>query len=270
MTSRALGRLPNAPLAYVLAQVRFQPILEMDKSVPSIQTALRLKYPRYREVKVAGIEIGPNGARMLDAATRWEFTSASSRQGVILQTNSLVLHATEYSTYAAFSDSFHDVLKIVGDLVPGILVDRLGLRYIDFIMPSPGQNPDQFVVSSLGCRPDPGVPFESHSGVTTADYELADGHLIIRFTRGRGLPPLPPDLQPLSLAASDVMERKDADSVDTAILDTDRFIEISVPYDATNLLQRFESMHDHISRAFKAITTAHAVRTWSGPAEASA
>lgn len=31
--SAALGRLPNAPLAYVLAQVRFEPFLEIEKCI---------------------------------------------------------------------------------------------------------------------------------------------------------------------------------------------------------------------------------------------
>ena len=36
--SAALGHWPNAPLAYVLAQVRFEPFLEIEKHIPVLQS----------------------------------------------------------------------------------------------------------------------------------------------------------------------------------------------------------------------------------------
>jgi uncharacterized protein (TIGR04255 family) len=264
MTSRALGTLPNAPLAYVLAQVRFQPILEMHKAVPAIQTALRKRYPRFREIKIAGFELGPTGPRVLEPAPRWEFVSESSRQGVILQSNSLVLHATEYSTYQNFGADLATVVKILENQVEGILVDRLGLRYVDLIVPRPGESLDGYVVQSLAATPDPGIEFARHSGVTVADYTINDGgRLVIRFTRGKGVPPLPPDLQPLDLDPSDIMRRSDIGNVDCALLDTDRFHETTVPFVADDLCRRFHVLHEHISSAFKSLSTAYAREVWS-------
>ncbi len=55
--SAALGRLPNAPLAYVLAQVRFEPFLEIEKHIPALQTSLRDPYPRFRQLEQVGFQV---------------------------------------------------------------------------------------------------------------------------------------------------------------------------------------------------------------------
>ena len=269
MTVQALGSLPNAPLAYVLAQVRFQPILEMHTLVPRIQTELRHTFPRFSEFKLAGIELGSNGPQMVDPVSRWEFASASQRQGVMLLNNSLVFHATEYSAYPAFISSFTRVMEILGKLVQGIFVDRLGLRYIDFVIPSRGESPDLYVVPSLATRLEPGIPIQAYTSVSLTDFSLADGHLVVRYMRGRGMPPLPADLLPLQLLPSKIMAIKDAAAVDTAILDTDRFAEVSVPFEVSDLHQRFEVLHEDTSKAFKAIATPHAMKVWSAPGSTS-
>ena len=43
------GRLANAPVVYVLCQIRFSPIEKMADYVPAIQEALRAEYPNLKE-----------------------------------------------------------------------------------------------------------------------------------------------------------------------------------------------------------------------------
>lgn len=264
MSSRPLGRLPNAPLAYVLAQVRFQPILEIEKSIPSIQSALRDRYPRFNQVAQTLIEIGPQGPSMQTlAAARWEFGSPTNKQGIILQTNSLVYHVTEYSNYEEFGQEFLIVMKEISAHVPHIFVDRLGLRYIDFIIPAQGKRPEDYVTDRLRCDPNPGIEYLGHTGITMAEYTLSEGKLAVRYARGTGKPGLPQDLATLSLEPSNVMLKEPPTGTETAILDTDRIVDLNMSFDSDTLIKRFDGMHNDLSKAFKTLTTEPALAAWS-------
>ena len=93
MNRHALGRLSNAPLAYVLAQVRLLPVLDLDKHIPAIHSALRSTYPRYQAISQPYIQI--NNEHVVDIsqqATRYEFASAENTEGLILHSTSIVFH----------------------------------------------------------------------------------------------------------------------------------------------------------------------------------
>lgn len=265
MTSRALGRLPNAPLAYVLAQVRFQLILEIEKFVPELQSALRKGYPRFRTADQAAIQIGPQGLNVQSLGIgRWEFGSPSNHHEVILQNNSLIYHATDYSTYEEFGQQLFNVMVSVGEQIPDMFVERLGLRYIDFIIPKePDERPEAYVTDQIHCNPYPGVSCSQHTGITMAEYKLDEGVLGVRYSRGMGNPGLPQDLGPLSLEPSDVMKRVVLISQETGVLDTDRIVDLDASYNPEMLSACFSQMHEDVSKAFKALTTEHAIAVWS-------
>lgn len=271
--SAALGRLPNAPLAYVLAQVRFEPFLEIEKHIPALQTNLRERYPRFRRSEQVGFEVvltgdAPSPRVQPVISLYWEFAAAANVEGVIVQQDSLVFHVTAYEDHEQFGQAWRWVMQQVGEHLPHLFVNRIGLRYINLILPNSGEIPADYVVDRLRCDPDPGIPYHSHRGLTAAEYRLEEGQgdLAVRYSRGTGPPTLPPDLTGLSLYPSGIMQR--AVTVDakqpTAVLDIDRFMVLSVAYEADVLAEQFRPMHEEISAAFKALTTDHAHTVWKG------
>lgn len=196
----------------------------------------------------------------------WEFGSGSNYEGVIVQQDSLVFHVTAYETHEQFGQAWQWVMSRVGEQLPHLFVSRIGLRYIDFIVPNVGEFPKDYVADRLRCDPKPGIAYQSHRGLTAAEYHLAGdrGHLAVRYSRGTGKPFLPPDLVELSLHPSAIMQRTVDEKHPTAVLDIDRFMALSVAYDADGLAEHFKQMHEDISLVFKALTTDHAHAVWNG------
>jgi len=271
--SAALGRLPNAPLAYVLAQVRFEPFLEIEKQIPALQGVLRERYPRFRRFERAGFDIvwddeTPSPCVQPALSRHWELATATNHEGVVVQQDSLIFHATAYEDHEQFGQAWRWVMQRAGEHLPNLFVNRIGLRYINLILPSAGEIPAAYVVDRLRCDPDPRIPYRSHRGLTAAEYQLGEGRgdLAVRYSRGMGPPTLPPDLTGLSLHPSESMQR--ALTVDaqqpTAVLDIDRFMTLGVVYAADPLAELFRPMHEEISAVFKALTTDHAHTVWKG------
>ena len=271
--SAALGHWPNAPLAYVLAQVRFEPFLEIEKYIPALQSSLREHYPRFLRTEQVIFQVLPQSEgqppRVQPASLiRWELGSVSNHASVIVQQDSLVLRATEYETYAAFGQQWRNVMRRVGEQIPNLFTNRIGLRYIDFILPNPGETPEAYMAERLRCDPEPGLPYRKHRGLTAAEYHLEQGSLAVRYSRLTGQPALPPDLEPLAslaLESSAIMQRTVSPDQPTAVLDIDRYMPLSKGYDADELADLFDKrLHQDIQLAFKALTTDHARAMWSG------
>lgn len=268
--SAALGGLPNAPLAYVLAQVRFEPFLEIEKCIPALQTSLRERYPRFLRTEQVVFQVLPQPEgqppRMQPASLlRWELGAASNHASVIVQQDSLVLRATEYETYASFGQRWRDVMRRVGEQIPNLFNNRIGLRYINFIVPNPGETPEPYMAERLRCDPEPGLAYQKHRGLTVAEYHLVRGSLAVRYSRLTGQPILPPDLESpgsLALEPSAIMQRAVSADQPTAVLDIDRFMPLSMAYGADVLGDLFEGLHQDIQAAFKALTTEHARAVW--------
>lgn len=267
--SAALGRLPNAPLAYVLAQVRFEPFLEIEKYIPTLQTSLRKCYPRFLQAEQVIFQILPQPEEKPHrgqpaSLLRWEFGSGSNHAGVIMQRDSLVFHVTAYETHEQFGQAWRWVMNQVGSHIPDLFVNRIGLRYVDFIVPNADETPEDYVIDRLRCDPTPGIPYQHHQGLTLAEYRLKTGFLAVRYSRGIGRPTLPPDLSELSLQPSAIMQRVVADHQPTAVLDIDRFMTLGAVYDAEALANQFGQMHEETSAVFKVLTTDHAHAVWNG------
>ena len=266
-----LGRLANAPLAYVIAQVQFGTILAMEKLVPDVQAALRADYPRFAALQGLSIIVGAAGPVQAQSPTtlRWDFGSETNRRGVILQSSSITFHTAEYATYDAFAKELTDVLTKAQDTIPDMFVKRVGLRYVDVVIPGPGESPNLFVEPTLRCDPGnfPGV--KNHQGITALVCDLERGQLNVKYyVSGKHNPAnlslLPPDLEPFPLTQPDIMKKAQAQGYPLGVLDTDRFIDgVDQRYNADTLKTLFDELHGDISTAFHQFTSDHARQVWS-------
>lgn len=262
----SLGAWSNAPLAYVLAEVRTELLADIKNYQPKLAGRFRDEFPIQRTMHAA--KLVASGAQFLfepepDAA--WEFATPDNRVAVILRTNGIVLHATAYSDSRDFLARLQRVVGVVAEEVPSVYVNRLGLRYIDFILPASGEEPESYVDRRL--NPDLGLSKQAGGpdATTLAVYRMDEGQLTLRYVRGRGKPEVPPDLGMLSLDPSPLMKPGAiADRQPTAILDTDRMLLCSPVerLDPGRVREHFVRMRHDISTAFQATITDHARRVW--------
>ncbi|MBI4755957.1 MAG: TIGR04255 family protein [Betaproteobacteria bacterium] len=261
MDTGSLGQLPNAPLAYVLGAVKFDQQLNLDKHVPALQERLQGEFPRFRPVQEAILNIA--GGSAPQAVVRYEFSSADNCHGVVLNQETLVFHVTGYSTYEDYGRRLDTVLQHVGAELKYLFVRRVGLRYVDVLIPEEGETPDDYVGPGLRSVPALSVPSQYRSGLVFSEFEMGQGMLVLRYATNRTKQGLPPDLQPLVLAEPEVMRRPVPDGALSGTLDFDRFVMLEAPFESTYVRSVFDLLHEDLSVAFREFTTDHARHVWS-------
>ncbi|NOZ79924.1 MAG: TIGR04255 family protein, partial [Acidobacteria bacterium] len=173
-------KLRNSPLVMVLAQVRFAPVLQMAEYVPALQESLRHKgCPRFEAQTIREIVFGPQVK--VKEAERWVFANAKNTEAVVLSKDFVVLETNRYTVFEDFANRLETILEILGTEVELSLAHRLGLRFVDMILPRDGEDLQEYLRPQLhGLKPqDLGVEellnqFESRGRTT-------EGQLVIRL-----------------------------------------------------------------------------------------
>lgn len=127
--------LPRAPLARVIAQARFPPILAIrnpDK-MAVFQEALRETYPNLIEDQVHSIELTAGRTPSIRQGLIWRLVDREKayRWRVSLGVDFVALETSDYDSRADFLDRLRAVVAAVEEAFRPADAKRLGLRYID-------------------------------------------------------------------------------------------------------------------------------------------
>ncbi len=127
--------LPRAPLARVIAQVRFPPILAIrdpDK-VAVFQEELRDTYPHLIRDQVHRIELGSGRTPNINQGLIWRLADQENGSGwrVSLGVDFVALETSTYDSRTDFLQRLRAVLSAVERAFNPVSAIRLGLRYID-------------------------------------------------------------------------------------------------------------------------------------------
>jgi uncharacterized protein (TIGR04255 family) len=260
-TSKALGTLPNAPLAYVVVQIRISNFAEMKDYIPALHAALRPKLRGRRESHVPIFQFSLPEPKV-HSVPRWEFYDLTNREGVLIQNESIAFHSTYYDDGASFLQRVRVVLNAVEKVLPDMLVsERIGLRYVDIVVPKDNEFPNEYVAEGLRGIEDHMKPKQS---MYLANYELDPGTLVFRYNI---LPPrtepLPEELLPLQLDPSPVLQRARGSQQFLGVLDSDRSIHERSEFNPERLMSRLKGMHEDISNLFKAVCSKYAFKVWN-------
>lgn len=127
--------LPRAPLAHVIAQVQFPPILAIrdpDK-VAVLQETLRETYPNLYQEPVHSIELVGGQPPNVRQGLIWRLTDGegTARWRVSLGVDFVALDTPSYDSRNDFLDRLRAVIAAVEQTFRPATTNRLGLRYID-------------------------------------------------------------------------------------------------------------------------------------------
>jgi uncharacterized protein (TIGR04255 family) len=233
----------------------------MQDFLPEIQEQLRnTGLPKFRtvqtqtEVRLFGAEQPPR----LTSDTHWEFAAKDDRTMATLGTNSISLLTTTYHTFGEFTEALAKVLETVRTAANVSLRERIGLRYVNVIVPAGGKVLSDYIADevlgfSLG---DLGLKTASSVTVMSANSSLGTFALrSIRLPRGSVLPP---DLSPLKLQTDKPLTVEQ----EFCCLDFDHFNEGTKDFDVAQTMKEFEELHELIERAFKAAAKPGAMEEW--------
>jgi len=266
-TTKALGRWPNAPLALVLAQVRFEPRPETTPAqvAERIERAMPSAYLNTGALQQVSLLVGqgtPPSMSIPSGPVGMEMRNADDTEAIRLQNDSLT-----YTT-AAYQDSDH-MAKLWGTFMEALcggkplLVLRLGLRYVDFIIPTPGHTPEDYFEGGLGRSPAP-LGEQSPISFNLYDFRRPDGgHLRVQYQRGYGAPMLPADLQDSLMPPPALTTRNNTDL--SAVLDMDRWQPAAKTMDAAEITQVVRGLREDIASSFRGTMSALAKAEWQTP-----
>lgn len=256
MTKR---RMTHPPLVYSLCQVKFSPVLQMAEFVPAIQEQLRRRFPGFRKEEIRSVTIDHNQSPQFEQETRWVFNAPDDTSGFILNSTSLVYHTASYEDSNAFRSELICGLASVGNHAEPHQIERVGLRYIDFIQPAEGKEVANYVKPGLLSSPLSGMVAAVDGTQSVFRGTTNWGTLIQRFTVTKHSSTVPPDLLPTTINVAGVHSPPRM----AGVLDTDHFCERKFPFSIDEVTALLKGLHDEgTSLAFWAAVTDEALEEW--------
>lgn len=262
-------KMSKAPVYYVLAQARFNPIHAMGKYVADIQDQLRRQgYTFFEQQKTMRLQFSKAEADVspepkVEQMDSWIIATGERTAGFILTTSSLTFQTTHYETWERFMSEFLYGLEIINKTVALSYISRLGLRYLNAVLPASNEKASQYFVAGLH-----GVdfPFEKNyssyeSVLKTECGSSYKGTMVTRVLQINDLLGFPPDIIPYGLllkASFDIKEPKQH-----AIIDIDHFLEEQTSLDLKKIKDQLSLLHAAIKEVFWVIVTDYAKKQWS-------
>ena len=255
-------KLSKSPLVLVLCQLRFAPIMAMSEYFPRIQDKLRLNgYPLAKNAIIQEAMFTAAGAASVKRE-RWQVQDKAASRSVVVAENFIVFQTTTYSVFEDFVRELNLAVDTLATEVKQLLIQRVGLRYVDLVRSGAGGAWTDFVQPGLQ-----GLKSETFlEGTQNQLYQsvanTSAGTMIVRLFQNREGQVLPPDLG----EADDLKPRLDPAIVDNellTILDLDHFSTHQIEYEKGWVGQQAWQLHDGLDQVFrKSLVTPRALEVW--------
>jgi uncharacterized protein (TIGR04255 family) len=258
-----MKQLNKSPLAMVLAQVKFAPVLQIQKYIPELQEILRKRnYPQFVEEQVQEFvfAVGNTNLPPVQNSSRWIFGSSDWKNTIVISQDFVVIETSEYHKFERFSEEFKNVLNIIKDTVSLTRSERVGLRYVNLIRSDKAKNSQLFLrqeLRGLGKSDIEGVSGMQGSCVSHA--VTVHGRLMIRAVHIDDGSHIPPELASTKLNFA----YKPSKGEQVSILDIDHNGEFTSDFEVDRIIAKLSELHDFSDNAFLASVTTDALKEWS-------
>jgi uncharacterized protein (TIGR04255 family) len=258
----------NPPVYFVIAQVRYSPVLNLASYLATIQEDFRKAgFPDFKAGINVTFNVGllaglkPDDEQPMQRSARYLFSNAEGTETFILDPNGLTFQTTEYKTFDVLMETFLPRLDHLSAVLSLSYSDRVGLRYLDAVMPQTGESLESYLISQVfGMREK--VSGDVQHSFTETLIVVPEGKLLSRVVMQTGPIGFPPDLQ-MSATGVKLNPRFAGYDGQYAIIDTDGFNEVRDQIDRSTIEKKFRKLHEHVDTVFHAIVTKHAVKAWS-------
>jgi len=258
-----MARLMRAPVFFTLAQMRFNPFLELGPILPGLQDAFRKAgYPDYEVAKVQGIAFQQEAdgfSLNQKAAVRHIFRNKRRTKAILLDTAALTYELTDYPVFGEFSQAFADALQIVHEHRPIDYCDRLGMRMLDAVQPLAGDSLAQYVLPQALGFDAPLEGAQRQHALTESIFKLQTRTLVMRTIRVSEGILVPNDLAPLRIEIDPRFGDHEGEAV---ILDTDCFQDGRADFSMNTAIADLQQLKQALSQCFKSLVKPHALSVW--------
>jgi len=260
-------KMKNAPVYFTVAQVRFNPILNMEGYLPTIQERMRAThFPDFKRETIQQLILqfgspsdgGQAPKPSFVPQARCVFGNIDRTTEFVLEHNALALQTTAYDISNMFFKMLLDGLGIVHDVLRLDFTERVGLRYFDAVLPKSNESLSDYLtpeVLGLSHKLDGKL---SHSYSETVAMNTS-GQLVSRIIIQDGRVGLPPEIMPLAPKLSPKFTEPEGRH---AIIDIDAFCEQREAFSMEKLSLKLVELHAEIEKAFNATITQFALDAW--------
>src|ERR1039458_6716411 len=154
-----MGKWKNAPVVYVIVQVRFSPVLSLKTYIPQIQEKFRRKgFPAFdsRFNFQLAFSVPPPAEPEpaapvipVERTLSYVFSNRDRSQSFVLEPSGLTFHVTDYVDFDWFLNLFLTHLEHINEMISPDSSERVGLRYIDAVLPKPGSKVDEYLIPAV-------------------------------------------------------------------------------------------------------------------------
>ncbi len=253
-------QLTRSPLVLVLCQVRITTIRNLANYVPKVQDRLRRKgFPVDVSGEVVELVLQAEGSAQQQRRAHWEFRSLKEDWSIIVGESSIVIQTTAYPGFEKFLEILSLVMATLDEVVGNMVVERVGLRYIDAIGLHPDESWKSYVKSGYHGQDNNIIGAENSVLFmqTVADTGPKQ-RMIVRMAQNRDGMLLPPDL----VSHHPVLRTQPAAGTLVTLLDLDHYREARQPFEISNVLQVAWELHEGLDVMFRDLVTPYALEVW--------
>lgn len=263
-------RLTQAPLFYVLAQVKFNQLMQLKSFVPEIQEKFRRQgFPDVTSEVQSVVHINSNESdnspKVSNSSTnRWSFMNANRTEGFMLTVDSFIYHTTNYKSSDDLIEKVKLGLSVLHEVVVLNYFERVGLRFLDAVIEAGNHKLDDYLKPGLLGLYNAGLNGEPQHSYSESALMYEQGMLVSKVFRTKldNQPALfPGELAPLSLELNQKYQRLTGE---VAILDTDHFHIPAVrnEFSVEEVLGVIRSLKVNVQEAFEKMVTNFALEQW--------
>jgi uncharacterized protein (TIGR04255 family) len=264
-------RMVDAPVFFTIGQVQHNPLLNLESYVPSIQENLRkVGYPDFKRgsqvslelsATLSGGEAQPIAPPVTHKVDHYAFLNSEATWCLLLATSSVSLITTNYDTFEKFLPELKRGLTILSEAVGGLsYMERIGLRYVNAIVPKPGETLEQYLVAEVRGLPARLPEKQFRYSFAESASQTTEGHQIVSRTIAQSAPlGFPADLQ---FQTVKIAPRFSGVTGEHAVIDTDGSINQRRPFAIDEVEAQLTKLHDLNHEIFQSSVTDHARTAW--------
>jgi uncharacterized protein (TIGR04255 family) len=258
------AKMANPPVFYTIAQVKFNPVLDMQDFISSLQKKWRSAYPDFSQDAVNEIQFhlpGPGKATEVKTSSspRWNFKNIEKTSCYTVGTNFLTFQTTSYQDSDHFIAALVKGFSDLHSIVKLAYTESLGMRMLDAIVARGEDDVAMYLqpnILNLAGKLDG----ECRQAISQLQMDTGDGQLLIaKLIMLKGQVGIPQELVPLPLTLSGRVLAINGTHV---VLDNDCIQNKRVPIDLDDITKRFRVAKAHLSKAFLETVSEYAITVW--------
>jgi uncharacterized protein (TIGR04255 family) len=249
---------PNAPLAWVTAEVRYpqSPRLRQQETLDQLQLDLEHLLPVVREEQQIVVQLGPQGPSIPDRVQAYRLLNRDATSSAVIGPQAVTVETSAYTRSEEFLSLMGAVVDAVLRRVPLVAIERIGLRYINEVRVPESINS----ISDWNAWLAPPLTAATQIGGASPPVAL-QGAVHYRMGDQRQMAFNYASLPAGTVIGPSVMRRQEIDvQRPVFVLDLDSFWEAGSPDqalapDGQRVRELLDDLHQPISEVFEAILT---------------